>query len=822
MQSSLGPRTAGRSGFCRGMSDGQQKGTRYAGVEQVIYRFRGNSASRSRVDSTESGGRSLAAPKIVAPVMVTTYPGSEQFLFIWWNSAVFPGLGLWCRGRFLLSFRMWKAQRYAIFPALVAGTFFCMTFPVGAEEGAKPAEPELVVVSEMDPVVVTASRQQQRKLEAPYQVENLPETTLRERAIRSVPEAFEQTPGVVVQKTAHGQGSPYIRGVTAYHNLFLIDGIRLNNAAFRAGPNQYWNMVDSQGLRGIELVKSQGSVLFGSDAVGGTVQALTRRPTYAEEGFHIGGRSYTRYASAEASVIQRGEVTVSEAGKYGMLIGGTFKDFGDIDAAELGTLPYTGYGEWDVDGKLEVFLNPETRLTLFHQQVRINDAWRVHSTKFSQSFAGTTVGTDNARILDQERLLSYVQLDGEASGPLFDHYTLSLSHQRQGEERFRERSNLRKDVQGFDLDSLGIWAQFDKALDFTELVYGASYYLDMVESFRTDYNADGSLNAVRIQGPVGDDGSYHLASGFINSSTPLFDERLFIDLGARYTYAAAHIGQVEDPNTGAQISIEDDWSSLVGSGRLSYRLDEADQYRLFAGISQAFRAPNFSDLSRLDTNRSNEIETPSPNLDPEKFLTFEVGFKADTGPWEGSVSYFYTIVEDMILRTPTGQVIGGLNEVIKQNVGDGFIQGVELSGTYQVSDTVNFFGGFAYQDSQVSTFPTSAPVLSDEAIDRAMPINGYFGIRWNLDDGRFWVEGLAQVVDDANRLSTRDKADTQRIPPGGTPGYVLGTIRAGYRLWENVHLTAAVENISDEAYRAHGSGQNEPGRNFVLSSEIIF
>lgn len=207
------------------------------------------------------------------------------------------------------------------------------------------------------PVVSTATRTPKTNFEAPYVVDSILADDVANWSVRSIPEAFEQTPGVLVQKTAHGQGSPFIRGFTAYHNLLLIDGVRLNNAVFRSGPNQYWNTVDSQGLRGIELVKAQGSVIYGSDAVGGTVQALTRRPEYAQEGVYTGGRSYSRYASAEDSYIQRNEFTVSEAGKYGLILGGTYKDFANIRAADLGTLPFTGYEEWDVDAKLELFLN---------------------------------------------------------------------------------------------------------------------------------------------------------------------------------------------------------------------------------------------------------------------------------------------------------------------------------------------------------------------------------------------------------------------------------------------------------------------------------
>lgn len=678
-----------------------------------------------------------------------------------------------------------------------------------------------LVIDDLAPYVVTASRTAESTLDTPYIVERLDEKVLVERAVRSVPEALEQTPGVVVQKTSHGQGSPIIRGFTGYHNLFLIDGIRLNNAGFRSGPNQYWNTVDPFGLSAIELVKSQGSVIYGADAVGGTLQAFTRRPVYADSGFLTSARSYTRYASGENSFIQRLEGSASEAGKYGLIIGGSYKDFGDIRAAGLGTLPRTGYGEWDFDARLEVFLNEDTRLTLFHQQVKIDDAWRTHKTVYGKSWRGTSVGNERSRILDQDRMLSYLQLEGEADSPLFDHYTVSLSRQRQGEQQHRERSDGRLDVQGADITSYGAWAQFDRDLEFTHITYGASYYQDRADSFRDDYNADGSFKGRKIQGPIGDDVRYHLADAFANTSTPI-GERLTVDLGARYTYAKADIGKVESPATGKQISIADDWNNVVGSGRLSYQLDPQDHWRVYGGISQAFRAPNFSDLSRLDSNRSNEIETPVPGLDPENFLTYEIGVKTQGDRLGASLSYYYTDVRNMILRTPTGRMVDGLNEVTKQNVGDGYVQGIEIAGTLQATEMISLFGGFAYQDSSVATYPTSRPILRDEPLDRLMPTNGYGGVRLDFADGRCWLEGLVTAVGRGDRLSTSDQLDTQRIPPHGTPGYWLATLRGGWQVCDGLLLTAAVENLFDQEYRAHGSGQNEPGINVVLGGEIKF
>lgn len=672
-----------------------------------------------------------------------------------------------------------------------------------------------------EPLLSTPSRVLRTEFESPYVVENLTSVDLIERSVRSVPEAFEQTPGVLVQKTAHGQGSPFIRGFTAYHNLFLIDGIRLNNSVFRSGPNQYWNTVDSQGLRKIELVKSQGAVLYGSDAVGGTVQALTRRPVYIEDGQHTGGRSYSRYSHGENSFIQRNEFTVSEAGKYGFILGGTYKDFGNIRAAELGTLPFTGYDEWDIDAKLEIFLNEDTRLTLFHQQVHLDDAWRVHKTQFAVPFAGSTVGDEQARILDQDRTLTYAQLEGASDSSLFDHYTLSLSHQRQEESQFRVRGNGRFDNQGFIVDSYGTWAQFDKYLGFTDLSYGVSYYHDKVDSFRDDFNADGTLRRSRIQGAVGDDASYDLLGTFLHSTTPIGD-RLTLDLGGRYTYARASAGAVEDPATGNQISIHNDWENFSGSARISYQLDEEDTLRLFSGVSQAFRAPNLSDISRLSANRSNEIETPTPDLSPEEFLTFEMGIKANKERFSGSLTYYYTKVDELILRSPTGRIVDGLLEVTKLNSGDGHVQGVELAGELRIDDQLTAFGGLSYQDSQVTNFPTSDPVLREEVLSRLLPLNGFAGVRWRNHDNSLWFETLITAFDGADRLSSGDRRDTQRIPPGGTPGYWLATVRSGWQMNDQILLTGGVENIFDEAYRAHGSGQNEPGVNAFIAVEIEY
>jgi hemoglobin/transferrin/lactoferrin receptor protein len=96
------------------------------------------------------------------------------------------------------------------------------------------------------------------------------------------------------------------------------------------------------------------------------------------------------------------------------------------------------------------------------------------------------------------------------------------------------------------------------------------------------------------------------------------------------------------------------------------------------------------------------------------------------------------------------------------------------------------------------------------------------GLRWNSVDARFWLEAVATLARRQDRLSPGDVADTQRIPPGGTGGYSVYTVRAGWNVTPRWNLTAALENFTNEDYRVHGSGINEPGTNAVISSRLRF
>ncbi len=699
----------------------------------------------------------------------------------------------------------------------LVASLFLIAFVV-ADWPAKADEP--VRLPEM---VITGTRQEEPALTVPALVDVLNERDLQYRRLsRTVPEALEEVPGVMVQKTSHGQGSPYLRGFTGFRTLFMIDGIRLNNSTFREGPNQYWNTVDPFTIRQLEVVKGPSSVLFGSDAIGGTVNALTRSREEFVAPFDWDRRVHYRYSSAEQSHVSRFELSANAGKTFGVLIGGTIKDFGNVIGGEkVGEQPKTGYRELDGDLKLEFHPAEHTRIVLAHQQVDQDNAWRTHRTVFASGWHGTSVGTDKKLVFDQDRTLTYLQVEREKIGGWLDGVKLSLSWQQQEEQEFRRRSNDKTNLQGFEVGTAGIGVQFQSPSSVGRWTYGVDYYHDEVDSFRRDFAANGSLEATRIQGPVADDASYDLLGVFVQNEIPAHD-RLDLILGARFTHAAADANRVEDPVTKAPIALSDSWDALVGSARAMWHVDEKDHWKIFAGVSQGFRAPNLSDLTRLDVARSGELEVPSPGLEPEYFLTSEIGFKTQHDNFTAQAAYFFTDINDMIIRVPQDDPITPETDVVKRNAGDGYVHGIELGASWRFHPQLTAFGNFAWVNGRVTQFPTSASVKKDEPLDKMMPPTAHLGLRWDHPTKKYWAETILTMADDQEHLSSGDQRDTQRIPPGGTPGYAVASVRGGAQLGKHFTLTTALENLTNKDYRVHGSGLNEPGINFVIAVDGRF
>ena len=660
--------------------------------------------------------------------------------------------------------------------------------------------------------VVTASRIGEDSLESMSSLGVVTAEQFREQGFRTVPEALANTPGVMVQKTTHGHGSPFIRGFTGRQNLLLVDGVRINNSTYRSGPVQYWNTVDGFSMDRLELVRSQGSVQYGSDALGGTMNILTADTGYlaADPGWFQQGSAQYRFDTNSSSHVGRLQTRFGDGKNWGASLGLTGKNFGDIRDSGVGRMKNTGYPEQNLDLKVETLLNPSTRLSFAHQYLNQDNVWRWHSTIYNDTpWNNTSTGSYAARIYDQERSLTYLKVTGDLIDSPVQNYSATLSFQRSQDSAFQDRSATDVRTQVIDVDTIGLDVQLESDLLGGNLVYGIDYYRDSIESGGTRTGRD-----PRSRRPVADDSTYHLLGAFAQLRKPL-NHRLETTFGARITHAEAELGKVWDPDNNTDISAGADWSNIVFNARALYRLD--DSWNLYGGASQGFRAPNAHDLSGNITSRSGQEQLGTLDLEPEKSWTFELGSRFTSGDVSFGAAGFYTLVDDLIISVPTAP---GGDTVEATNAQEAEIVGVELEAAVRFLDNLTLSGHLTWQEGD-TTSPSFLGGPSEEApVSRLSPLVASLALRYDSPDQRWWVEGRITAADKQDELSARDQRDTQRIPPGGTPSYLVASIRAGLQVSENLELTAALENITDEDYRIHGSGVNQPGINAIIGAKV--
>jgi hemoglobin/transferrin/lactoferrin receptor protein len=657
---------------------------------------------------------------------------------------------------------------------------------------------------DLEVIFVTSERVSASKYDTPFVVDQLSADDIRNNLMRSLPDALNAFNGVMVQKTSYGQGSPYIRGFTGFRTLFLYDGIRLNNSTFREGPNQYWNTVDAFTIEKMEIVKGPSSSLYGADAIGGTVQAFS---TELNTGPAVDNKElnyFYRAASAEHSQLIHTSFK-AEGKDLAYQLGASYKDFGDLTRGNNIIQKNTGYPEYNMDAKLALNLNQQWSLVSAAYLTQQDDVPRTHSTIYSTSFAGTTIGNELRRDLTQKRLMAYVKLVGQEVNEYISNAQITLSYQQQKEDRERLRSRSRFDTQGVRTNTLGLQLQLSSELNDSQYVYGIDAYFDQVDSYSSSNS---------IQGPVADDASYTWLGAYIQARTEL-DKKWDLLAGGRINYMQASADKISDPTSGEILTLDNNWNNVVGNIAINYLLN--NENNLYAGIAQGFRAPNLSDLTRFDTARSNEFEIPATELDSEHYTNYSIGYKHHSKDLIMDWSIFYTSVNDQIERIPTGnQNAEGEFEISKENIGDGYFSGAELAIDYQFSATWSLSTQLAYITGKSDTYSSSEKIESREYASRLMPAMAKIALNYAPQHLPWWGSLSISAAEKADRLSPRDELDTDRIPPGGTPGYEIVTIHSGYTFSDKLALSCTIENLFDKDYRIHGSGQNEAGFNFIL------
>jgi hemoglobin/transferrin/lactoferrin receptor protein len=638
--------------------------------------------------------------------------------------------------------------------------------------------------------ILSASRRNTSSVHLPFasSVLNLPAQS--ENIPRTVPESLNIIPGVFVQKTNHGGGSPFIRGLTGNQTLILIDGIRLNNSTFRYGPNQYLNTIDPFSVNKIEVLRGSGSVQYGSDAIGGVIQIFTKDPGYTPENSFKGSVS-GRFGSSKME--QSGSTELSYSTSK-MVLSGILgiKNYGDLIGGDTtGRQSPSGYSQSDASLKFKLKVSNNSELILANQFVQQKDVDVYHKVQL-ENFNVNKMGL-------QGRNLSYLKYSIDQESSIFRRIDITGSLNSTVEERNSQKNasqSLGLERDKIKTSNMGLEIFSDLSKKWT-VNSGLEYYRDKINSIRNTTNLQSG--AVSMQRGLYPDNSlysntslyslHHLALGNFN-----------LEGGLRYNWLQATIA---DKDLGR---MEINPGAFVWNSGINYSIGK---HHIYSSFNTGYRAPNIDDMGTLGIVDF-RYELPSYTLKPEKSYNSEIGYKYFSEHVSFGTALYRNKLSDLINRVQTGQVIDGYKVYMKENTEEAVIKGIEGFAEFQVSQNL-FFDLFA-------SFNHGRNISKAEPLRRVPPFNGNISMKYKMS--KFYMKAELGWADKQDRLAQGDK-DDNRIPAGGTPGWKVLNVYSGYSL-KNVQLRLSAQNLFNADYRTHGSGINSVGRSLWTSLSFDF
>jgi outer membrane receptor protein involved in Fe transport len=644
-------------------------------------------------------------------------------------------------------------------------------------------------IAQLNEIVISVNRDAASMRDLPYAVNRLDQKKLQQNLSRTLPEALSGTAGLFIQKTNHGGGSPFIRGLTGNQALMLVDGIRLNNSIFRYGPNQYLTLVDPYNVERIEVLKGTGSVQYGSDAMTGVINVITPDLSFSNSP-NWSAKILQRVTSDRMEFTTRPQLIFSDK-RIAFSVAAGYKNFGDLKGGDTtGFQRPSGYSEQNIDLQFKADLGKNWIMKLVYQDLKQIDVPVYHKyvlENFSRNSSDPL-----------QRSMGYIKFEKRFDkGALkkIDHF---ISYQNIAENRYSIKKNsslLRKESDRAATTGMGSILHF-QFNGWWNMNAGWEWYADRIRSARQDRNEMNGLE-FSLRGLYPDDATYTNKAVYILNQIRL--GKLSIDAGTRYN---AYTARIFDSSLGR---IQLDPSALVFQAGVNYRL--TNDLTVFANLTEGFRAPNIDDLGTLGIVDF-RYELPAYDLKPERSLNKELGIRYHTKILNTSFSLFQTDLKGLITRVKTGATSSGYDVYKKLNVDKGFIRGWEMQIDLKPCRNVLLSGMASYLYGQ--------SLSRDQPLRRIPPFNTRMSFQYNYVSGTMGI--VYDHADPQRRLEAGDKADN-RIPVGGTPGFNIVNAFVSREL-KNITMSLYLSNIFNADYRTHGSGINGMGR--ALSFSVLW
>lgn len=674
-----------------------------------------------------------------------------------------------------------------------------MTLLVGASLSPDLAwtqdEPE---GAEMEEIQVTATRRPMKTsaVSASLSIVNSEEIA----ADKLLTDGLAMQPGVFLQQTTPGQGAAIVRGLKGSEVLHLVDGMRLNNAIFRNAPTQYMALVAPGTLERIEIVRGAPASLYGSDAVGGVVQAISRIPRFTSSGIRRGAT--IAFDTADLARIVRASVDFGDE-KLAALVSGAYLQSGNRRTGQGSRVGPTGYESRG--GRIALAVTPdEERRWLFDLQFAEQPA----TPRFDElvpGFGETEPASSEFLFAPNQRVFGHVQ-HVRRDWLMNATWNFDFGWQRIVDDRITRNfasSTRRYESNSSDLFGITLNVSGDNA--FGSWVAGAEIYHDRVKSDRTEQDlGTGSLAPVAARFP---DGSNMDQAALFGNVLRQVGSRSSISGGVRFsaisTDLAATAASVATTSTQNDVSADLGWIT-----------DLTERTQLTANLGYGFRAPNVFDLGTLGERPGNRFNIPNADLESERITQVDFGIRHRRENVVLDVVLFGLHYSDRIASIQTGAVSADGRDITQsQNIEEADIYGAEISASWTPSAQMGADLVLNYLHGKQSEV-----VAGTVPADRIPPLNGQLRFRYQLTDALL-ISPYLFFAGGQDRLSPRDVSDS-RINPAGTPGWLTANVMTSWAVSESLSLTARFENLFDRRYRVHGSGIDAVGRNLYISMRV--
>jgi hemoglobin/transferrin/lactoferrin receptor protein len=706
-------------------------------------------------------------------------------------------------------------------------------------------KPESISLNE---IVISSSRWGEEKKNIPQKIVTIRPAEIFFRNPQTAADMLGTTGQVFVQKSQLGGGSPMIRGFAANRVLIVVDGIRMNNAIFRAGNLQNVISIDPFSLERAEVLFGPGLAIYGSDAIGGVMDFITLSPrlSFSENIiYHINAGG--RYSSANNEKTGHFDLNIG-LNNWGFVTSYTYSTFGDLSMGSSGPEEYkrTEYVK-TFNGIDSVISNAEPLVQVpggyeqnnFLQKIKFipDENWDFN---YTFNYSSTSDFARYDRLIEyrnnnlrfarwyygpQKWMMNSLNIKNFTANLFYDKLSLIFAYQNFEESRHnrlfgRDILNHQRetvDVYSFNLDLS------KKLSENQNLFYGGEVLINKVGS-----GAESEDIKSGIKTPAGTrypDGSTNNSYAVYLNYKNLITHQLTLQASGRYTFTTlnAEFDTVFYPFPFTRASLNT--GAVTGSTGLTYRPREDLQFNF--NLSTGFRAPNIDDLGKVFESEPGSVVVPNPDLKPEYAYSIEGGIIKSFGDIvKIDLALFYTLLDDALVRRPfilNGQdsimYDGEISRVLAiQNAAQAYAYGIEagveikLSAGFNFSSRVNFQQGEEQDEDSGEFIP----------LRHAAPFYSVSGL--SFFHGKLKSE-LSFIY--SGEISYNDLAPSERNKPAiyavddngnpYSPEWYTINFKAAYQLTDFLQFNAGVENITDQRYRPYSSGIAAPGRNFVFS-----